>query len=333
MYDQPAEDIETLFVRLRKGEPGIRESASKQIAQRFDRWFQTIATHRLGQPSYHSAYESACQDFSASVKNITRKKDLIPQAYGIIQTSIRKSNAIFQAGDHSNTMLQQRPPSDLLNLVWKKLTPAEQHIFALFYINRDRALLEEEGTSIESLAQQVLGVRQKLKYLMKEHANITFTSTQSEVKSDLIPLPLFESGMLANEQEKQSFEMWLLTVPEVCNDLMEFVPFVHCLQDPSTASMFATVQPVRKPTEKPTTKDEPVETTEKKEQPVLTQETPNNIPNKPVDETPVVDPEPFIPTEIENYANKDNTSDTIKTIVFAVLLAVVILGILWLFNN
>jgi hypothetical protein len=329
MYDQPAEDIETLFVRLRKGEPGIRESASKQIAQRFDRWFQTIATHRLGQPSYHSAYESACQDFSASVKNITRKKDLIPQAYGIIQTSIKKSNAAFQAGDHSNTMLQQRPPSDLLNLVWKKLSPDEQHLFSLFYINRDRALLEEGSSSIESLAKQVLEIRQKLKYLMKEHANITFTSTNSEVKSDLIPLPLFESGMLANEQEKQSFEMWLLTVPEVCNDLMEFVPFVHCLQDPSTASMFAPEQPVKRPVVKPTAKDKVVEVSKVTEQPVLTPDTPN----EPTDKAPVATQESFIPTEIENYANKDNTSDTIKTIVFAVLLAMVILGILWLFNN
>ena len=45
MYDQPAEDIATLFIRLRKGDTSLQE----EVPQRFDRWFLTISMHRLGQ--------------------------------------------------------------------------------------------------------------------------------------------------------------------------------------------------------------------------------------------------------------------------------------------
>ena len=110
-------------------------------------------------------------------------------------------------------MLQQRPPSELLHLVWNKLNANEQELFSLFYIQRNRSAIEALPHPIEQLALQVLNIRQKLKRLMKEDASITFTNTQPQNNTDLIPLALFESGNLADQQEREAFETWLLNVP------------------------------------------------------------------------------------------------------------------------
>lgn len=329
MYDSPAEDIETLFVRLRKGDKSARENASKQIAQRFDRWFQTIATHRLGQDGFHNAYESACQSFSSQVKNITRKKELIPRAYTIIQDSIRESEVNFLPKDRSNTMLHQRSPSDLLDIVWSSLTQNEQQLFGLFYIHRDRNKIEQHNVPIEVLAKQVLLIRQKLKSLMKEKANITFSYTSSDVKLDLIPLTLFEAGVLKNEQEKNAFETWLLTVPEVCNDLMEFVPFVHSLQTKETAAKFksAIFAPITKNVVPVSEELKPEPTVDS--QPSL--DTKSNA-SDPTESTPQLN-EPIvneIPQDVHDYADQEDEDSTLKTVVISVFFGLVILCLYWL---
>ena len=340
MYEQPAEDISTLFIRLRKGDTTLQE----EVPQRFDRWFLTIAMHSLGQKNHRQAYETACKEFSTAVKNITRKKDLVPQAYTIIKNNIKKSSAQFVAGDFSNMMLQQRPPSELLKLVWPKLSTEEQHIFSLFYIQRSRQTIEQSQDTIESLAFQALNIRQKMKRLMKEDASITFTNIQPQTKTDLIPLTLFESGMLAGENEKEAFETWLLNVPEVCNDLMEFVPFVQALQEPSVSSFFlpnsaktATVEAkpevktkVQDKTEQPIAVDTVTSTPERvsEPQPVAPE------PKSPLAEKPKLEEPAFpISEEIENYANQNSSGDTIKTIVIAVVMALVLIALLSFLNS
>ncbi|MGC6506981.1 MAG: hypothetical protein ACON4U_01125 [Myxococcota bacterium] len=330
MYDQPAEDIATLFIRLRKGDTSLQE----EVPQRFDRWFLTIAMHRLGQKNHRIAYESACKEFSSSVKTITRKKDLVPQAYSIIKNNIQKSSEQFRAGDFSNMMLQQRPPSELLHLVWDKLNANEQALFSLFYVQRNRDRLEAHPQSVEQLALQVLNIRQKIKRLMKDDASITFTNTQSQSNHDLLPLPLFEAGILANQQEKEAFETWLLNVPEVCNDLMEFVPFVQALQDPKVSQAFfkevddgkSEVEVPQQTTKSVTSTPIPSETNTPVEKPV---EKSIEAP-EPEKDVKIKTNEPDFPIseEIENYANQNSSNDTLKTILIAVVMAVILIALL-----
>ena len=328
MYDQPAEDIATLFIRLRKGDTSLQE----EVPQRFDRWFLTISMHRLGQKNHRIAYESACKEFSSTVKNITRKKDLVPQAYSIIKNNIQKSSEKFTAGDFSNMMLQQRPPSELLHLVWNKLNANEQELFSLFYIQRNRSAIEALPHPIEQLALQVLNIRQKLKRLMKEDASITFTNTQPQNNTDLIPLALFESGNLADQQEREAFETWLLNVPEVCNDLMEFVPFVQALQDSQVSQAFLKESSTPEPKiEAQKENSIPAqETVEENKQPIKTVEEKPVENKQPQKESKTKPQEPEFPIseDIENYANQNNSNDTLKTILVAVVMAVILIALL-----
>ena len=48
---------------------------------------------------------------------------------------------------------------------------------------------------------------------------------------DLAPLPLYESQSLQNSREKQVFEHWLINVPQICDDLIEFAPFAQSMRN------------------------------------------------------------------------------------------------------
>ena len=92
----------------------------------------------------------------------------------------------------------------------------------------------------------ILSARNRLKSLLKEHCGVEFASLAQRIERDLCPLPLYEGKKLSNAQESQYFEKWLLNAPNICQEILEFSPFVHALRNGAIKEMTVTPE-VTKP--------------------------------------------------------------------------------------
>jgi hypothetical protein len=210
--------IEKLFVNWHNGD----KTASEQMADRFDLWFDALTTFYLGSNSQKdSSYQKVCKTFSGNIQKIKKSRDLVPFAHEILSKEL-SSNPGTTVDDFTNAMLNQKPAAELLNSVWNDLTPTEQ-----------ASLLQVYGASNERTNTPfiVLSARNKLKSLLQQQCGVEFISIVKRLERDLCPLPLYEGNKLLNAQEAQYFERWLLNAPNICQEILEFSPFAHALRN------------------------------------------------------------------------------------------------------
>lgn len=227
MAENADTNVQQLFKKWRGGDA----EAGQQMAQRFSDWYYAIAACRLGDRKGRAPLDRACQSFAQGIVGITRSGDLIEWAYGLVQQEVQNAGGRFNGGDAGNALTGNRTPSRLLREVRKGLDADQQQLLHLVYTgatNTDQInrLAEAQG----GLPVALVRARYTLKRLLKTNANVGFQETPLELDFDRCPLPLYEAGGLASDDEEMAFEKWMLNDPNVCRDVAEFAAFTHALR-------------------------------------------------------------------------------------------------------
>ena len=76
---------------------------------------------------------------------------------------------------------------------------------------------------------QILEARYTLKRWLGERKSLPFTVMPETVDFDHAPLPAYEANQL-DDRARRRFEHWMLTSPEVCQDIAEWAPFAMALR-------------------------------------------------------------------------------------------------------
>jgi hypothetical protein len=96
--------------------------------------------------------------------------------------------------------------------------------------------------------RDTLHARLAVKRWLATHHGVPFKILPEDANLDDTPLPRYEAGRLANESEEAMFELYMLSKPEVCQDVAEFAHYALALRGGVPAS------PAR-PAQRPATPD------------------------------------------------------------------------------
>lgn len=219
--------VQQLFKQWRSGDA----EAGAAMAQRFSNWYYAVTAVRLGDKKGKPPLEKAYQNFESGIMEVTRPGDLVEWAYSVVRAQINAAGGRTTGADIPNAITRNRPPSRLLREVRPGLDPDQIRLLHMVYT---RAGTDAEIARIaEGQGGMPLGLlraRYTLKRLLKTEANVPFQETPLELNFDRMPLPLYEAGQLANDEEEVAFEKWMLTDPELCRDVAEFATFALALR-------------------------------------------------------------------------------------------------------
>lgn len=219
--------VQQLFKKWRSGDA----ESGQSMAQRFSDWYYAIAAVNLGDRKGRQPLDRACQAFAQGIVNIQRPGDLVEWAYGLIQQEVATAGGRVPAGDAGNALTGNRPPSQLLREARRGLDPDQVQLLHLVYSgSQDTAAVERLAEGQGGMPVAVLRARYTLKRLLRTNANVGFQETPLELNLDRCPLPLYEAGLLANAEEVDTFEKWMLGEATVCRDVAEFAAFTHALR-------------------------------------------------------------------------------------------------------
>jgi hypothetical protein len=223
------EKVQSLFRKWRKGD----SEAGDAMAYRFEQWFRALSINHLG-GSHKKSYEDSCKKFSQGIEKVDRPTELIGFAYKIISTGIGGSNN-SDGEEYTNAMLQSRSPRELIQAVWGDLSPDDKGLLMAGYANKEPLKGFTDITAGQGgVPYALLKARHRLKKQLHEKSSVPFSMMATDW--DLCPLPLYEGRQLGNTDEIERFERWLLTSPQICQDIIEFSPFVHSLRNGDFAS-------------------------------------------------------------------------------------------------
>ena len=218
--------VQQLFKKWRSGDA----EAGQSMAQRFSDWYYAIIAVNLGDRKGRQPLDRACQAFAQGIVNIQRPGDLVEWAYGLIQQEVGAAGRTT-VGDVGNALTGNRPPSKLLREARRGLDPDQVQLLHLVYSgSKDTAAIDRLAEGQGGMPVAALRARYTLKRLLRTNANVGFQETPLELNLDRGPLPLYEAGLLANAEEVDAFEKWMLGEPGVCRDVAEFAAFTHALR-------------------------------------------------------------------------------------------------------
>lgn len=219
--------VQQLFKKWRSGDA----ESGQSMAQRFSDWYYAIAAVNLGDRKGRQPLDRACQAFAQGIVNIQRPGDLVEWAYGLIQQEVGNAGGRSSAGDVGNALTGNRPPSKLLREARRGLDPDQVQLLHLVYSgSTDAAAIDRLAEGQGGMPVAVLRARYTLKRLLRTNANVGFQETPLELNLDRCPLPMYEAGLLANAEEVDAFEKWMLGEASVCRDVAEFAAFTHALR-------------------------------------------------------------------------------------------------------
>ena len=72
--------------------------------------------------------------------------------------------------------------------------------------------------------------RYRVKQWMRDHKRVPFEVAPEDPIIDRAPLPLYESGHMATDQEEANFEQWMISDLDLCKDIAEFAHFSIALR-------------------------------------------------------------------------------------------------------
>lgn len=219
--------VQQLFKKWRSGDA----EAGQAMAQRFSDWYYAIAAVHLGDRKGRTPLDRACQAFAQGIVNIHRPGDLTEWAYGLIQQEVSAAGGRIGGADVGNALTGNRPPSRLLREARRGLDHDQIQLLHLVYTgSTDTAEIERLADGQGGMPVALLRARYTLKRLLRSNASVAFQETPLELDLDRSPLPLYEADRLANADEVENFEKWMLSAPSVCRDVAEFAAFSHAIR-------------------------------------------------------------------------------------------------------
>jgi hypothetical protein len=217
-----------LFREWRQGDA----QAGQIMAQRFADWYYAIATSRLGEAAGQGPCERACQKFGQGVASVTESRALVSWAHDIIKAELQTAGATGRAGDldEPNAYTVNQRPKTLL-VAARKALPAELRLLEACYRGKmDDPEVEKLAEPLGGIPLGVLKARYKVKQYIRDQFGAPFEVAPDQPVLDRAPLPLYESGQMANPEEEVNFEQWMLSDINLCKDIAEFAHFAIALR-------------------------------------------------------------------------------------------------------
>lgn len=288
--EQQIDSIIKLFVTWNNHN---NDEVGQRMVQRFDRWFDCLATLRLGECKIkNTAHLKICESFGSVLSQIQKPKELVPSAYQLFTSELDKYTdhpKVFEMDVDAGTMVQK---------VWPTLSKSHQNLLLENYMHGRKVANNEMLELLE--ARYALKKAIFTEFHKNNSKGIDWVLTSTTPDRDLIPMPLFESGVLNNAVEQQYFECWLINAPIICLDVQEFAPFAHAIKEGAIASE---MELNAAPTPTPVTDGQTSVAPEIKDTPS------------------------FESTPMPTVENNDNVNSIAKPIVLMVLTAVALIGI------
>lgn len=230
--------VETLFHHWRQGD----ETAGKQLAQRFTDWYYAIAVSRLGETGGDAAFRAATSKFGKGVMEVEDPRRLLAWAHSIArkQLTARVDGGRVTDGDLPNAFTRRKSPKELL-VAARDRAPDAMAVLERAY----------RGDPVVVDPQRLLWARYQVKSTLRHDGELPLRVTPADPDPDRAPLPYYEAGRMASEAEESQFEQYLLTEPELCQDLAEFAHFAIALRGglPGTPPALDSRAPAPRPVE------------------------------------------------------------------------------------
>ena len=226
MAEMDSRSTKQLFNDWRQGDG----EAGQAMAQRFADWYYAITTSRLGETRGREPCDVACQRFGEGIVNVTESRALIGWAHEIVLRELENTGSRAMDGDEPNAYTGDRQPKELLSLARRAL-PNEVALLEATY--GGRASKQEVDSLAAPLGGNPLGVlkaRYRVKQWLRDHQQVPFEVAPDEPIMDRAPLPLYESGHMATDQEEANFEQWMISDLDLCKDIAEFAHFSIALR-------------------------------------------------------------------------------------------------------
>ncbi len=224
--EQQIDSIIKLFVTWNNHN---NDEVGQRMVQRFDRWFDCLATLRLGEnKTKNTAHLRICESFGGVLSQIQKPKELVPSAYQLFKSELDNYT------EHTKVFELDVAPDTMVKKVWSTLSKTHQNLLLENYMHGRKVGNNE---MLELLEARYALKKAIFNEFHKNNGNgIDWVLTSSTLDRDLIPMPLFESGLLNNAVEQQYFECWLINAPIICLDVQEFAPFAHAIKEGCIAS-------------------------------------------------------------------------------------------------
>jgi hypothetical protein len=239
MTQSPPPSIEVLFARWREGDA----YAGEAMAQRFTDWFYAIAVSRFGEVDGDAFFRGAAQRFTKGVVKVDDPRRLLAWSHQLLRKQLAGLPGPPRAtdGDLANAFTRQRSPKQLLALARPEL-PEAMVVLERTYRALPSHLPATLSPDVDP--RDTLHARLAVKRWLATHHGVPFKVLPEDADLDDTPLPRYEAGRLANESEEAMFELYMLSKPEVCQDVAEFAHYALALRGGVPASP---ARPVQRP--------------------------------------------------------------------------------------
>jgi len=226
MAEADKRSTNVLFREWRGGDA----AAGQLMAQRFADWYYAISTSRLGESRGRAPCETACARFGEGIGNVTDARGLVSWAHDIIKDELTRSGNRILDGNEPNAYTGNKAPKTLLCQAREAL-PQELQILELTYSgSASPEQIEEVAAPLGGNPLGVLRARYAAKRWMRDYANVPFDVAPENPILDRAPLPLYESDRMANPEEENGFEQWMISDIDLCKDIAEFAHFAIALR-------------------------------------------------------------------------------------------------------
>lgn len=238
MAETDSRSTKQLFADWQKGDAG----AGQIMAQRFADWYYAITTSRLGETRGRAPCDASCAKFSEGIATVRDGRTLVGWAHDIVLKELAPLGARADDGDEPNAFTGEKSPKDLLVRARTAL-PTEVKLLEASYSGKASA------DDVEKLAEPlggnpigILRARYRVKQWLRDQEGVPFEVAPESPILDRAPLPLYESGRMATQQEEVNFEQWMIDDIDLCRDIAEFAHFSIALRgglptgDPKSSS-------------------------------------------------------------------------------------------------
>ena len=226
MAETDTRSTKQLFNDWRKGDG----AAGQMMAQRFADWYYAITTSRLGESRGRVPCDEACHRFGEGIVSVTDPRSLVSWAHDIVLKELESAGTRATDGDEPNAYTGEKHPKELLVRARAAL-PDEVKLLEASY--GGKVAPEEVDALAEPLGGNPIGIlraRYRVKQWLRDQEGVPFEVAPEMPNIDLAPLPLYESGRMANPQEEINFEQWMINDIELCRDIAEFAHFSLALR-------------------------------------------------------------------------------------------------------
>ncbi|HHO50554.1 MAG TPA: hypothetical protein ENK18_06680 [Deltaproteobacteria bacterium] len=226
MSELDGRSTKQLFNDWRQGDG----QAGQAMAQRFADWYYAITTSRLGETRGREPCDIACQRFGEGIVNVTESRALVGWAHEIVLAELENAGSRATDGDEPNAYTDDKYPKDLLVRARMAL-PSEVNLLEATYGGRvSRQELDEMAAPLGGNPLGVLKARYRIKQWLRDNEGVPFEVAPENPILDRAPLPLYESGHMATDQEETNFEQWMISDIDLCKDIAEFAHFSIALR-------------------------------------------------------------------------------------------------------